>query len=327
MKWKSLIMPKGVELEESSFSDRYGKFIAEPLERGFGHTLGNALRRILLSSLQGAAITTLKIDSILHEFSTIPGVVEDITEIVLNLKEVRIKLHTNHTKKVVIEQKGAGEVKAVSFQTDTDIEILNPDHHIATLNKDAELRMEATISTGRGYVPAEMNQKQEQPIGTIPLDAIFTPITKVNYAVESTRVGQRIDYDKLILEIWTDGTITPDDAMATAARILRDHLKLFISFEEEPEEIEIEEVDEETVRIRNLLKMSVDEMELSVRSSNCLKAAEIKTLADLVQKTEAEMLKYRNFGRKSLQELNAILNDMGLSFGMNVSRYFEKLLE
>ena len=320
-------MPKGVELDESTFSDRYGRFIAEPLERGFGHTLGNALRRILLSSLQGAAITSLKIDGVLHEFSTIPGVVEDVTEIVLNLKEVRIKLHTNHSKKVVVELKKAGELKAVAFQTDTDIEILNPEHHIATLNKDADLMMEVIMNTGRGYVPAELNKKQEAPIGTIPLDAIFTPVTKVNYRVENTRVGQRIDYDKLILEIWTDGTITPDDAMATAARILRDHLKLFISFEEEPEEIEIEEVDEETVRIRNQLKMSVDELELSVRSSNCLKAAEIKTLLDLVQKTEAEMLKYRNFGRKSLQELNTILSDMGLSFGMNVSRYLEKSVE
>ncbi|UCE18157.1 MAG: DNA-directed RNA polymerase subunit alpha [Gemmatimonadota bacterium] len=327
MKWKSLIMPKGVELDENSFSDRYGKFSAEPLERGYGHTLGNALRRVLLSSLQGAAITSLKIDNILHELSTIPGIVEDVTEIVLNMKEVRIKLHTNHTKKVVVEHKGKGELTAGVFQTDTDIEILNPDHHIATLDADADLRMEVTIGSGRGYIPAELNRKQDQPIGTIPLDAIFTPITKVNYTVESTRVGQRIDYDKLILEIWTDGTITPDDAMATAARILRDHLKLFISFEEEPEEVEIEEVDEETVRIRNLLRMSVDELELSVRSSNCLKAAEIKTLKDLVQKTEAEMLKYRNFGRKSLQELNEILSNYGLSFGMNVQRYLEKTVE
>lgn len=324
MKWKNLIMPKSVELDEGTFSDTYGRFIAEPLERGFGHTLGNALRRVLLSSLQGASITSLKIEGVMHEFSTIPGIVEDVTEIVLNLKEVRIKLHTNHAKKVLIEQKGAGELKAVAFQTDTDIEILNPDHHIATLNKKANLRMEVAISAGRGYIPAELSKKQEQPIGTIPIDAIYTPITKVNYSVENTRVGQRIDYDKLGLEIWTDGTITPDDAMATAARILRDHLKLFISFEEEPEEVEIEEVDEETVRIRNLLKMSVDELELSVRSSNCLKAAEIKTLSDLVQKTEAEMLKYRNFGRKSLQELNEILNNMGLSFGMNVSRYLDK---
>ncbi|MFQ6092562.1 MAG: DNA-directed RNA polymerase subunit alpha [bacterium] len=323
MKWKSLIMPKSVELEESTFSDRYGKFIAEPLERGFGYTLGNALRRVLLSSLQGAAITSLKIDGVLHEFSTIPGVVEDVTEIVLNLKEVRIKLSTNHTKRVVVERKGKGELKAAALQADTDIEILNPNHHIVTLDKDANLRMEVTIGAGRGYVPAELNRKQDQPIGTIPLDAIFTPITKVNYTVESTRVGQRIDYDRLTLEIWTDGTMTPDDAMTTAARILRDHLKLFISFEEEPEEIEIEEVDEETVRVRNMLKMNVDELELSVRSSNCLKAAEIKTLKDLVQKTEAEMLKYRNFGRKSLQELNEILSHYGLSFGMNVSRYLD----
>ncbi len=327
MKWKNLILPKSVELDESTFSDRYGKFTAEPLERGFGHTLGNAMRRILLSSLQGAAITSLKIDGVLHEFSTIPGVVEDVTEIVLNLKEIRIKLHTNHMKKVVIERTGECELKAIAFQTDTDVEILNPDHHIATLNKDANLRMEVAISAGRGYVPADLNKKQEQPIGIIPIDAIFTPITKVNYQVESTRVGQRIDYDKLTLEIWTDGTITPDDALAMAARILRDHLKLFISFEEEPEEIEIEEMDEESIRIRNLLKMSVDELELSVRSSNCLKAAEIKNLADLVQKTEAEMLKYRNFGRKSLQELNQILNDMGLAFGMNVSRYLDRAAE
>ena len=327
MKWKNLILPKNVELEENTFSDRYGKFTAEPLEKGFGTTLGNALRRVLHSSLQGAAITSLRIDNVLHEFSTIPGVAEDVTEIVLNLKEIRIKLNTNHLKRIVVERKGKGELTAAAFQTDTDIEILNPDHHIATLDEDADLRMEVTIGAGRGYVPAEANRKQDQPIGTIPLDAIFTPVTKVNYSVENTRVGQRIDYDKLVLEIWTDGTITPDDALATAARILRDHLRLFISFEEEPEEIEIEEVDEETVRIRNLLKMSVDELELSVRSSNCLKAAEIKTLADLVQKTEAEMLKYRNFGRKSLQELNAILNDMGLSFGMNLDRYVDKWKE
>jgi DNA-directed RNA polymerase subunit alpha len=327
MKWKSLIMPKGVELDESTFSDRYGKFIAEPLERGFGNTLGNALRRVLLSSLQGAAITSLKIDNVLHEFSTITGVAEDVTEIVLNLKEVRIKLHTNHTKKVVVERTGKGELTAGDFQTDTDIEVLNPDHHIATLDEDADLRMEVTMGAGRGYIPAELNKKQDQPIGTIPLDSIFTPVTKVNYIVENTRVGQRIDYDKLILEIWTDGTITPDDALSTAARILRDHLKLFISFEEEPEEVDVEEVDEETVRIRNLLKMSVDELELSVRSNNCLKAAEIKTLKDLVQKTEAEMLKYRNFGRKSLQELNEILSNYGLSFGMNIQRYLDKSVE
>lgn len=324
MKWKGLQMPKGVETEESTFSGRYGKFIVQPLERGFSHTLGNALRRVLLSSLQGAAITSVKVDGVLHEFSTIPGVVEDITEIVLNLKEVRIRLDGNSPKKVAIGARGRGELKAGDLQTDDDFKILNPEHHVATLAEDADLRMELTIGTGRGYVPAEQNKRPDQPIGTIPIDSIFTPITKVNYRVEDVRVGQRTDYDKLILEVWTDGSIAPDDAVAFAAKIIKDHLMLFINFEEEPMEVETEEVDEEVLRIRNLLEMSVDELELSVRASNCLRAAKIKTLGDLVQKTEADMLKYRNFGRKSLSELDSILRELGLSFGMDVKKYLEE---
>lgn len=326
-KWKSLQMPKGIEREESTFSSQYGKFIVQPLERGFGHTLGNALRRVLLSSIQGAAITAIKIDSVppvLHEFSTIPGVVEDVTEIILNLKEVRIKLDGSAPKKVVVEVKGKGELKAGDLQMDNELKILNPDHHIATLDEEANFRMELTIGTGRGYVPAEQNKRPDQPIGTIPIDAIFNPILKVNYQVENARVGQRTDYDKLILEIRTDGSVAPDDALAYAAKILKDHLMLFINFEEEPIEIETEEVNEETLHIRNLLKMSVDELELSVRASNCLRAAKIRTLGNLVQKTEQEMLKYRNFGRKSLAELNAILKELGLHFGMDVSKYLDE---
>lgn len=323
MTWPNLQMPESVELEESSYSSTFGRFIVQPLERGFGTTIGNALRRVLLSSLPGAAITILKIDGVHHEFSTIPSVVEDVAEIILNLKEVRFKLINKKPDRVVLELKGPHEFKAGDIQNGTtDFEILNPDHHIATLNKGADLRVELRIGRGHGYVPAEENKLPDMPIGSIPIDAIYTPIKNVSYRVENMRVQQRIDYEKLIMEITTDGSVTPDDALTYAGKILRDHINLFINFDIKPEiEEEPVEVDEEALRIRKLLKMSVDELELSVRSYNCLMAANIKTIGDLVRRDEQEMLKFRNFGRKSLQELTQILEEKGLRFGMDVEKY------
>ena len=322
MKWKTLTMPKQV-VPDPANTDRYGKFVFEPLERGFGITVGNALRRTLLSSLQGAAITAVRIDGVLHEFSTLPGVIEDVTEIILNLKQVRLKLHGDGPKKGVFEARGKNEVKAGDLQVD-GVEVLNRDLHVASLNKDGDLRMEVEIDGGRGYVSADQHSQTDRPIGVIPIDSLFSPVTKVNYTVEATRLGQRIDYDKLTLEVWTDGSILPHDAVAMAAKILRDHFSLLIHFEEEPVQEVEEQVDEEIVRVRKLLEKSVEELELSVRSSNCLRAAEIKTIGDLVQKGEPEMLKFRNFGRKSLKEIQDILGEMGLHFGMDISRYYEK---
>jgi DNA-directed RNA polymerase subunit alpha len=315
-------MPKGLQADPAN-TDRYGKFTLEPLERGFGTTLGNSLRRVLLSSLQGAAITSVRIEGVLHEFSTLPGVVEDVTEIVLNLKQVRLKLHGDGPKKGVFEMRGKGDVRAGDLQVDAEVEVLNKDLHIASLNRDGDLRMEVEINGGRGYVSADQHSQTDRPIGVIPIDSLFSPVTKVNYTVEATRLGQRIDYDKLTLEVWTDGSILPNDSVSMSAKILRDHFSLLISFEEEPQQEEESAVDEDKVRIRKQLDKSVEELELSVRSSNCLRAAEIKTIGELVQKPEAEMLKFRNFGRKSLKEIQDILAEMGLHFGMDVSTYYE----
>jgi len=322
MKWKNLTMPKQV-VPDPGNTPGYGKFVIEPLERGFGLTLGNALRRVLLSSLQGAAITAVRIDGVLHEFSTLPGVIEDVTEIILNLKQVRLKLHGDGPKKGTFEVRGKGEVRAGNLIVDPEVEVLNPDLHIATLNKDGDLRMEVEIDAGRGYVSADQHSQTDRPIGVIPIDSMFSPVVKVNYNVETTRLGQRIDYDKLMIEVWTDASILPTDAVAVAAKILRDHFTLFIHFEEPIEEEVEEEVDEERQRVRRLLDKSVDELELSVRSSNCLRAAEIRSIGDLVQKSEPEMPKYRNFGRKSLKEIQDILSEMGLHFGMDVTPYYE----
>ena len=322
MKWKNLTMPKQVTPDPNN-TEGYGKFVIEPLERGFGITLGNALRRVLLSSLQGAAITSVRIEGVLHEFSTLPGVIEDVTEIILNLKQVRLKLHGDGPKKGTFEMKGKGEVRAGDLHADPEIEVLNPDLHIATLNRDGDLRMEVEIAAGRGYVPADQHSTTDYPIGVIPIDSTFSPVTKVNYQVDTTRLGQRIDYDKLSLEVWTDRSLLPSDAVAIAAKLLRDHFNLFIHFEEPIEEEVEEEEDPEILRIRRLLDKSVEELELSVRSSNCLRAAEIKSIGDLVQKGEPEMLKFRNFGRKSLKEIQDILGEMGLHFGMDVSRYYQ----
>jgi DNA-directed RNA polymerase subunit alpha len=321
----SFQMPESIELDESTYSNIYGKFIVQPLERGFGTTIGNALRRVLLSSIPGAAITMFRIDGIVHEFTTIPGVQEDVTEIVLNLKQVRFKLIDKKPDKIVIDLKGPKQFTAADIQaTSHAFEVLNPDLPIATLNEKAELRMELRIGRGRGYVPAEENKMPDLPLGTIPIDSIFTPVTRVSYHVENTRVGQKTDFDKLILEIETDGSLTPDDALSHAGKILRDHIQLFINFDIDTEEEEPTEIDEESIRIRKLLLMSVDELELSVRSHNCLAAADIKTIGDLVRRDEQEMLKFRNFGRKSLQELNKILEEKGLHFGMDVDRYLKK---
>ena len=323
MKWKNLQMPKKVELDTAAGTDRYGVFVVEPLERGFGITLGNALRRVLLSSLQGAAVTAVRFDGVLHEFSTLAGVIEDTTEIVLNLKQMRFKLHGDGPKKGLFEAKGKGEVRAGDLKVDADVEILNPDLHVATLNRDGDLRMEVEVDAGRGYVPADQHSQEDRPIGVIPVDSLFSPVLKVNYHVEATRLGQRIDYDKLTLEVWTDHSILPADAVAWAAKLLRDHFEMFIHFEEPIEMEGEEEEDPQVSHIRKLLDKSVEELELSVRSSNCLRQAEIKSIGDLVQKSESEMLKYRNFGRKSLKEIQDLLAEMGLAFGMDVTRYYQ----
>ncbi len=319
--WKDLIRPKRLEAEKETLTPFYGKFTAEPLERGFGITIGNSLRRILLSSLQGAAITSVKIDGVLHEFSTIPGVKEDVTEIILNLKEVRLKLHTEGPKTIRVKAEGPTVLKAGDIITGDAVEILNPDHPIATLSRDAKLLMEMVVKMGRGYVPAERNRDENLPIGTIPMDAIFSPIKKVNYTVTNARVGQITDYDKLTLEVWTDGSLTPEEAIAHAAKILKDQLSIFITFEEEEEETSAQELPEETEKLNENLFRSVDELELSVRSANCLKHADIKLIGDLVQKTEAEILATKNFGRKSLNEIKEILAEMGLSLGMKIDNW------
>jgi DNA-directed RNA polymerase subunit alpha len=326
MKWKNLHMPNTIELNEATASDRYGSFAIEPLERGFGLTVGNSLRRVLLSSLQGAAVTAVKIEGVLHEFSTVPGVLEDVSEIILNLKQMRFKLHADYKINARFKMSGPGELKGGDLQADPGVEVLNVDLHIATLNKDASIDMEVEISGGRGYVPADQ-QSEERPIGVIPVDAHFSPIKKVNFEVENTRVGQRVDFDKLTLELWTDGSILPRDAMAYAAMILKDHFGLFVDFEEPIEREEEQEEDKEVSRIRDLLEKSVEEMELSVRSANCLRAAGIKSIGELVQKSESAMLKYRNFGRKSLKEISDILNNMGLQFGMDISPYIRKSIK
>jgi DNA-directed RNA polymerase subunit alpha len=318
--WQSLIKPKRLVSQEETLNDFYGKFVAEPLERGFGATIGNALRRILLSSVQGAAITAVRIKGVLHEFSTVPGVREDVTDIILNLKEVRLKLFSETAETIRIKSKDNGPLKAGDIITGNNVAILNPDHHIATLSKDAELDMEMVVKHGKGYIPAERNKDDLQPVGTIPIDAVFSPIRKVNYTVTHARVGQVTDYDSLTLEVWTDGSLKPDDAVAYAARILQDQLTIFINFEEEPMVMGPEQV-EEKPRFNENLYRSIEELELSVRSSNCLKNASIKYIWELVQKTEAEMLKTKNFGRKSLNEIKEILTEMGLSLGMKLEQF------
>lgn len=320
MKWKSLLMPKGIKIENPEDIQNYSRVIVEPLERGWGLTIGNALRRILLSSLQGAAVTAVKIDGILHEYVTIEGVVEDITDIILNIKKLKMKLISDEDAVLKLDMSGEGEVKASDIEKNPDVEILNPDLHIVTINSDAKLKIDMHISDGRGYVAAEQHKKEDFEVGTIPVDSMFSPILKVNYVVENTRVGQRTDLDKLIMDVWTDGSISVEDSIGYASKIFFDHLNIFINFEGELEPIEEEVADEKTDKIRQLLKMRVDELELSVRSNNCLRSANIHTVADLVRNQETDMLKYKNFGRKSLIELNQVLANLGFSFGMDVDK-------
>lgn len=323
MKWKPLQMPKEIISDQNSATENYSRFIIEPLERGFGITLGNSLRRVLLSSIQGAAVVSMRIEGALHEFTALEDVYEDVTNIVLNVKKIRIRHFGDGLKTLSLKVNKKGKIKAGLFENDPEIEILNPDLHIVELGVDREFGMEIDIDSGRSYVVADQNKRPDAPAGTIFVDALFTPVVKVNFEVENTRVGQRTDFDKLIIEINTDGSITPEDALSFGAKILKDHLQLFIHMDEEIEVEEEEEEDEETVRIRQLLKTRVDELELSVRSSNCLRAANIQSLSDLVERTESDMLKYRNFGRKSLNELNAILDELNLSFGMDISDFLE----
>lgn len=327
MHWKGIQKPKELKCDYETLTETYGRFYAEPFERGFGVTVGNPLRRILLSSLRGIAVTSVKIEGVLHEFSTIPGVVEDVSEIILNLKELILKPRSDnldYPRKLYLKVSNtlpeSREVKAGDIQKDPDIEILNPELHIATLGKEASLDMEMEVQLGRGYVPSEFNKREDQPIGVLPIDSVFTPIRKVTYDIEASRVGGRTDYDKLIMEVWTNGTISPADAMANAAKILKDQLTIFINFEEEPE-IEEKELDEEEEKFNENLLKSIDELELSVRSSNCLNNANIRTIGELVQKTEAELLKTRNFGKKSLNEIKSILAEMGLSLGMKLDNF------
>jgi DNA-directed RNA polymerase subunit alpha len=318
--WRDLIKPRRLDVEQESLSGTYGKFIAEPLERGFGTTLGNSLRRVLLSSLQGSAITSIKIEGVDHEFTTVSEVAEDVTDIILNLKEVLLRTHTNEVKTLRLEVEGPKEVKAGDIITDDQVEILNPGHHICTVSEGGKLRMEMSCRRGRGYVPAAANKLAGQPLGTIPIDSLFSPVRKVNYQVTNARVGQQTDYDRLSLEMWTDGSVTPQDAVAYASKIIKEQLTVFINFDETEEPMPVEAPKEEAKLNENLFR-SVDELELSVRSANCLQQANIKTIGDLVQKTEAEMLKTKNFGRKSLKEIKEILAEMGLSLGMKLENW------
>jgi len=327
--WRELIKPTEVKSENDSRS--YGKFVVEPMERGFGITVGNALRRVLLSSLQGAAVTSYHIDGINHEFSAIPGVQEDVTRISLNLKGVALKLHSENPKTVYIDAKGANHSKvcAGDLIIDQDVEVLNPEHHIATLEADAVLKMALTVQNGKGYVPAEqVSEQNNYPIGTIVLDGVYSPVVKVNYVVSNARVGQQTDFDKLTMEIWTDGSLAPADALTYSAKILKEQMTVFINFDEdlEPEEVEAVEVEEKEVVNENLYR-SVSELELSVRSANCLKNADIELIGELVQKTESEMLTTKNFGRKSLLEIKEILTGMGLSLGMKLPDFDPKNAE
>jgi len=313
---KNFEMPKRLVLDESNQTPTYGKFIAEPFERGYGMTIGNSLRRVLISSIEGTAVTSVKIQGVHHEFSAIKGVVEDVPQIIMNIKKLILRSHFKTPKPMFIKVEKKGEVTAKDIKADETVEVLNPDLHIATLTKETKLEIEMNVARGRGYVTSERNKREGQPIGLIPIDSIFTPVSKVNFYVENTRVGQITDYDKLIIEIWTNGSIGPKDALLYASNILQRHLDIFVNFGKLPDEEEMPEETEEQRLLKEKLKIPISELELSVRSSNCLKEARIKTIGDLVKKSELEMLKYRNFGKKSLAEINKILTDMGLALGM-----------
>ncbi len=319
--WKTFEMPKRLDCDDASYSTTYGKFIAEPFERGFGSTIGNSIRRILISSIEGSAVTSIKIDGVLHEFSTIPGVLEDVPQIILNIKQLILRSESRTPKILRLKASKKGEITAKNISTDDTVEIINPDLHIATLTKDASFNMELEIGRGRGFVPSERNKKEGQAIGVISVDSIFAPVRRVSYHVENTRVGQITDYDKLILEIWTNGSMEPKDAIIHASHILNKHLDVFLKFGQVViEDEEQEEESKENKELLDKLKLPVSELELSVRSGNCLREARIKTIGELVTKTEQEMLQYRNFGKKSLQEITEIIKAMGLSLGMEIPK-------
>jgi len=319
IKWRDFQLPKRLECDEATYTETYGKFSAAPFERGYGVTLGTSLRRVLLSSIEGSAVTAVKIAGVQHEFSTVPGVLEDIPEIILNIKSLVLSSHSKIPKTVYIKRNSKGEVKAKDIEVDETIEIINSDLHIATLTKDTKFHVDMDVARGRGYLPAELNKKEDSPIGTIPVDSVFTPVKKVNFYVENTRVGQRTDYDKLILEIWTNGAISPKDALLYASNILQRHLDVFVNFGQLPEETEEEpEMSKEEISLYEKLRLPIAELELSVRSSNCLREANIKNIADLVKKNEEEMLSFKNFGKKSLTEIKELLASMGLTLGMQV---------
>jgi DNA-directed RNA polymerase subunit alpha len=321
MLWKGFQRPKRLELERDTLTDRFGRFYAQPFERGFGTTIGNAMRRVLLSSIEGAAITAVKVEGVLHEFSPIPGVVEDATDIILNLKQIPLKMHVDHTKTLYVRVEKPGEVKARDIETDADVEILEPDAHIATVSEGGKLLMEMRVKRGRGYVAADRNFDDDLGIGWIPIDSVHSPVKKVNYLVEAARLGQTTDYEKLTLDVWTNGSVHPRDAVSLAAKLVRDHLNIFINLEETGEQAGESQVEQPRGSALNEnLDKSVEELELSVRSYNCLKNANIRTIRDLVQKTEPEMLKTKNFGRKSLNEIKEILHSMGLSLGMRLDQ-------
>jgi DNA-directed RNA polymerase subunit alpha len=320
IKWRDFQLPKRLECEESTYTNTYGKFSAAPFERGYGVTLGNSLRRVLLSSIEGSAVTSVKISGVSHEFSTIPGLLEDVPELLLNIKNIVLNSHSKIPKIITIKGKAKGEIKAGDIETDETIEIINPDLYIATLTKDVKLNIEMEVSRGRGYLIAELNKKEDKTIGAIPVDAIFTPIKKVNFFVENTRVGQRTDYDKLLLEIFTNGSISPKDALLYASNILQRHLDIFVNFGQLPDDIAEDEPEmtKEEAALYEKLRLPILELELSVRSSNCLRDAGIKIIADLVKKNEEEMLGFKNFGKKSLTEIKELLMGMGLTLGMQI---------
>lgn len=324
VKLRNFEMPKRLVCDEETFAQTYGKFVASPFERGYGATVGNSLRRVLISSIEGTAATSVKISGVQHEFSGIENVVEDVSQIILNIKKLVLKSHFKTPKPIFINVDKKGEITAADFKTDETVEILNPDLHIATLSQKAKFEMEVEVSRGRGYVPAERNKKEGQPIGVIPIDAIFSPVKRVNFHIENARVGQITDYDRLILEIWTNGSLDPKEALLYASNILQRHLDIFVEFGQLPEEITEEEESKEEKELTEKLNMPISELELSVRSSNCLREAKIQTIGDLVRRSEMEMLKYRNFGKKSLTEINKILGDMGLHLGMQIDKKEKK---
>ncbi len=320
IKWRDFQLPKRLECDEASYTSTYGKFSAAPFERGYGVTIGNSLRRVLLSSIEGSAVTAVKFEGVAHEFSTIPGIMEDVTEIILNVKTLVINSHSKIPKTIYIKKNTKGEIKGKDIEADDTIEIINPDLHIATLTKDSKFHMEMEVAKGRGYVPAEANKKEDQPLGVVPIDSIFSPVRKVDFFVENTRVGQRTDYDKLIVEIFTNGAISPKDALLYASNILQRHLDIFVSFGQLPEDIEEEEPEmtKEEAVLYEKLRLPISELELSVRSSNCLREANIKMIGDLVKKSEEEMLAFKNFGKKSLTEIKELLAGMSLALGMQI---------